>query len=300
MKKLFFLLILSLIFIPTNHTQAAELCTGAYDCEANELCCAVGNNTTFCNTAPCPSEEVFCSEHPTDEACQPEEPDPPSSTTSNERACEHQGECTTGQLCCDYGNVSFCNASPCPSLSDKPCLDNEHNTCNDTETCYEHNCIKETNVCYVKGFRITIEKDTLLKYKCIGNFDYQKCKIADGTESSVQKIPTGHELFTKCGASGCDPTVKDGCQVPNFLNITGNGSDGVNILIARIIKYTLGIVGTLTLVIFIYGGLLWMTSAGDQNKVKKGGKAMAFAFIGLFITLTSYLLVDFILKLLGE
>jgi len=97
--------------------------------------------------------------------------------------------------------------------------------------------------------------------------------------------------------------VKKQCvkEIPDFFNLNGKiGSDNVNTLIARIIKYTLGIVGTLTLIFFIYGGLIWMTSAGNESKVKKGAKTMGYAFIGLFMILASYLLVDFILKILGE
>ena len=120
------------------------------------------------------------------------------------------------------------------------------------------------------------------------------CPIAEGGACSAIK---------KCANGLSCSITKKVCvkEIPDFFNLNGKiGVDNVNTLIARIIKYALGIVGTLTLLFFIYGGLMWMTSAGNESKVKKGAKTMGYAFIGLFKILASYLLVDFILKILGE
>lgn len=46
------------------------------------------------------------------------------------------------------------------------------------------------------------------------------------------------------------------------------GTVNINDFAARIINI-LGLVGTISLVLFIYGGLIWMTSAGSADKVKK-------------------------------
>lgn len=65
--------------------------------------------------------------------------------------------------------------------------------------------------------------------------------------------------------------------------------------IGQIIKGVLGIVGSLALVMFIYGGLTWMTSSGNTEKVTKGKNIIIWASIGLVVIFTSYILVKFVI-----
>ena len=46
---------------------------------------------------------------------------------------------------------------------------------------------------------------------------------------------------------------------------------------------------------FIYGGLVWMTAAGSNEKVQKGKDILIWATVGLVIIFTSYALVRFVL-----
>ncbi len=46
---------------------------------------------------------------------------------------------------------------------------------------------------------------------------------------------------------------------------------------------------------FIYGGLVWMTAAGFNEKVQKGKDILIWATVGLVIIFTSYALVRFVL-----
>lgn len=80
-------------------------------------------------------------------------------------------------------------------------------------------------------------------------------------------------------------------ELPNFLGITDP-----NILINRIIRAILGVTGSAALIIFIYGGFLWLTSAGSDARVTKGTNAMKWAAIGLVIIFSAYVLVSFILN----
>ena len=71
------------------------------------------------------------------------------------------------------------------------------------------------------------------------------------------------------------------------------------IFIGRIIKAVLGIVGSLALLMFIYGGFNWMTAAGSPEKVEKGKQILLWATIGLIVIFTSYALVKFVFTSLG-
>ena len=67
-------------------------------------------------------------------------------------------------------------------------------------------------------------------------------------------------------------------------------------LIGRIIHAALGIVGSIALAMFIYGGFVWMTAAGNSEKVQKGKDVLIWATLGLVIIFSAYALVNFVIK----
>lgn len=64
-------------------------------------------------------------------------------------------------------------------------------------------------------------------------------------------------------------------------------------------RWILGIVGSLTLVMFIYGGFTFLISAGSKEKIEKARKIIVAAIIGLIIVFASYVIIQFVLKTLG-
>ena len=58
----------------------------------------------------------------------------------------------------------------------------------------------------------------------------------------------------------------------------------------------MGIVGSLALAMFIYGGFTWMTAAGASERVQKGKDILIWATVGLIVIFSSYALVYFILN----
>lgn len=67
-------------------------------------------------------------------------------------------------------------------------------------------------------------------------------------------------------------------------------------LIGKIITSVLGIVGSLALLMFVYGGLIWMTSSGNQEKVKQGRDTLMWAAIGLVVIFSAYALTRVLLN----
>jgi hypothetical protein len=68
------------------------------------------------------------------------------------------------------------------------------------------------------------------------------------------------------------------------------------VLIGNVINAVLGVVGSLALLMFIYGGFTWMTASGNSDKVQKGKNILLWATIGLIVIFTSYALVNFIIQ----
>ncbi len=94
-------------------------------------------------------------------------------------------------------------------------------------------------------------------------------------------------VFKALPAHAAQPTV-------NLSNPLGTTS--VSGLFGRFIKGFLGLTGTIALVMFIYGGITWLTSAGSPDKIKKGKDIFLWSVVGLIIIFSSYLMVDFVIK----
>jgi hypothetical protein len=73
----------------------------------------------------------------------------------------------------------------------------------------------------------------------------------------------------------------------------------VPLLVNSVIRTILGVVGALALFMFVYGGVLWMTSGGNSTRIEKGKDTLIWATIGLFIIFASYAILNFILTALS-
>lgn len=67
-------------------------------------------------------------------------------------------------------------------------------------------------------------------------------------------------------------------------------------LIVKIVNFALGFLGLIAMVIIIYGGVRYVTSAGESEGVEKGKKSLMYAAIGLIIVIGSYAIVNTILS----
>jgi hypothetical protein len=80
------------------------------------------------------------------------------------------------------------------------------------------------------------------------------------------------------------PSLVSAAELTNPLGDITSPAD----VVATIIKILLGVVGVVALLIVIYGGIELMTSAGSQEKIDKGRKALMWAAIGLVVVFGSY------------
>ena len=69
--------------------------------------------------------------------------------------------------------------------------------------------------------------------------------------------------------------------------------DDVQNMVVELSNVILQVVSVLTFVMFIYGGVLFLTSAGNPNSVKTAKKIIVAAIVGLIIVFVSYTLVQF-------
>jgi len=58
------------------------------------------------------------------------------------------------------------------------------------------------------------------------------------------------------------------------------------------------VVGVLFFVMVVYAGFLWMTAAGNEERITKAKNIFSGALIGLIIVMTAYVLVDYVFEIL--
>jgi len=84
----------------------------------------------------------------------------------------------------------------------------------------------------------------------------------------------------------------------------GDGmKDGVgdaNSLVKDVVNIILWIVGILSVIMLVWGGIKYTTSAGDTNKVTSAKNTIIYAVIGLIIAILAYAIVNFVIEKIGN
>ncbi|MDA3802400.1 MAG: hypothetical protein PF488_00685 [Patescibacteria group bacterium] len=71
------------------------------------------------------------------------------------------------------------------------------------------------------------------------------------------------------------------------------------VLAVNAAQWILGIVGSLTLIMFVYGGIMFLISGGSSDKVGQAKKIITAAVVGLLIVFGSWLIIRFALGTIG-
>ena len=67
-------------------------------------------------------------------------------------------------------------------------------------------------------------------------------------------------------------------------------------IVAMIIQALLSIIGVVFINIIIYGGITWMTAAGNEEKIDKAKDLVKRAVIGLIIVVSAYVISVFVVN----
>jgi hypothetical protein len=69
-------------------------------------------------------------------------------------------------------------------------------------------------------------------------------------------------------------------------------------IIGRVVQWALGIVGVILLIMLIYGGVLYMTSAGNEQKLETAKKTITYAVVGSIIVALAFAITRFVVQAL--
>jgi hypothetical protein len=126
--------------------------------------------------------------------------------------------------------------------------------------------------------------------------------IASHSALAAEITCTGSDgkIVTGEGCNIKDDSVKLVNPIGGSENNPKGSVQNVPQLIGKIINALLGIVGSLALIMFIYGGFTWMLAAGNETQVEKGRNILVWATIGLVVIFASYSLTSFIIKSIAQ
>lgn len=122
-----------------------------------------------------------------------------------------------------------------------------------------------------------------------------------GSRSESDCESDGKCYFSSATGDSGDITVKgdsggfDSRKVSINNPIGSNDKTNINEIIGKIIKGIMGVIGTLALVMFVFGGFMWMTSAGNSERVEKAKSIIVWNILGIIAIFSAYAIINFVL-----
>lgn len=82
---------------------------------------------------------------------------------------------------------------------------------------------------------------------------------------------------------------------PSAVSTATGGQGSFRQLALTIVNFFLTFLGLIAVVMIIYGGFLYVTAAGNQEKIESAKKIIMYAVVGIVVILLSFAIVNTIL-----
>lgn len=153
-----------------------------------------------------------------------------------------------------------------------------------------------------------VESGALTKIKecqATGLFEGATCESAldPGSQYEKQPIPQKGDCSVYSGATGKDYTatstgfaidIKKLREQAKTLDLLKASS--ITALLGRGVSALMAFIGAIALALYLYAGLLWMTAAGNAERIEQAKKVFIWTSFGLTVMFSSYLIVNFIFR----
>ena len=73
----------------------------------------------------------------------------------------------------------------------------------------------------------------------------------------------------------------------------GLGEADLEESVIKMIQWLLGLMGLMGVIMVIYGGFMWMTAGGSEEKISKAKKIISAAIIGMVVVMLAWAIVSF-------
>lgn len=123
--------------------------------------------------------------------------------------------------------------------------------------------------------------------------DATLCPTLDETTLANDPSSLNGSTITCTVVSSTSPSTPSSFTPPSstpLINpLSGNMSaESIPDFVGNIIERVLGILGSISLVVFMYGAFKWITSEGESDDIAEGTHTMAYAAIGILVIFASY------------
>jgi hypothetical protein len=82
----------------------------------------------------------------------------------------------------------------------------------------------------------------------------------------------------------------------NYVANAGIGKKDPRAIAADLIKLAMSFLGTIAVILILYGGLKWMIAGGSQDKIDEAKKTLWSGFIGLVIIVAAYAIAAYVIE----
>lgn len=105
----------------------------------------------------------------------------------------------------------------------------------------------------------------------------------------------GASVLSTASLSGSvSAQVSKGIDTATTSEMKGKSIDGDDGLIKTVVNVLLWAVGILSVIMIIFSGLRYITSAGDASKTKSAQSTLTYSVVGLIVAIMAYAIVNMV------
>jgi hypothetical protein cdiviTM7_00627 len=90
--------------------------------------------------------------------------------------------------------------------------------------------------------------------------------------------------------------VSEGINTATTSEMKGKSIDGDKGLIKTVVNVLLWAVGILSVIMIIFSGFRYITSAGDASKTKSAQSTLTYSVVGLIVAIMAYAIVNMVIN----
>ena len=107
----------------------------------------------------------------------------------------------------------------------------------------------------------------------------------------------GASVLSTASLSGsASAQVSDGINTATTSEMKGKSIDGKDGLIKTVVNVLLWAVGILSVIMIIFSGFRYITSAGDASKTKSAQSTLIYSVVGLIVAIMAYAIVNMVIN----
>lgn len=105
----------------------------------------------------------------------------------------------------------------------------------------------------------------------------------------------GASVLSTASLSGsASAQVSEGINTATTSEMKGKSIDGDSGLIKTVVNVLLWAVGILSVIMIIFSGFRYITSAGDASKTKSAQSTLTYSVVGLIVAIMAYAIVNMV------